>query len=376
MSERTGPQVPFVDLSRQHAPLLGEITAAIGGVVERGDFILGTAVDRFEDEFATFLGAKHAIGVGSGTAALTIATLSAGIKPGDQVIVPAYTYIASALGPLHAGAEPVFCDVEPETGLIDLDSAASVLTDRCTAIVVVHLFGQCCDMDAVAAFADRHGIAVIEDAAQAHGARWRGRRAGSFGTASAFSFYPSKNLGALGDGGMIVTGDDRVAELARQWRNLGQRSKGEHVIAGFNERLDTLHAAALSVKLPHLDGWNESRREAAGFYRELLDRSIPILPDRPAAESVWHLFPVLVDERERVAAALSERGIGTGVHYAPAVHRQPTWAADHPAGTFPAAERWAAQELSMPMFAGLERDEVWRVAESLAEVTATAGAPG
>ena len=366
--------VPFVDLSRQHGDVLEEVNDAVGAVIERGDFILGAAVERFEDEFAAYLGAEHAIGVGSGTAALTVAALSLGIGPGQEVIVPAHTYIASALGPLHAGADLVFCDVDPLTGLIDLDAAAAAVTDRTAAVVVVHLYGQCCDMDAVAAFAARHGVAVIEDAAQAHGARWDGRRAGSFGDAAAFSFYPSKNLGALGDGGIVVTGDSAVADAARQWRNLGQRAKGEHLRAGYNERLDTIHAAALSAKLPRLDDWNASRRDAAAAYRELLDPAVPVLPQRPGAEEVWHLFPVLVEERDRVAAALADDGIGTGIHYSPAVHRQPPWAADHPAGAFPAAERWAAGELSLPMFAGLRREEVARVAASLA--AAVAGANG
>ena len=366
-------EVPFVDLSRQHASLEAELRDTVEAVMARGDFILGADVAAFEEELAAYLGVRHAIGVGSGTAALTIATLAAGIEPGDEVIVPAHTYVASALGPLHAGARPVFCDVEEATGLIDLDAAAAATGERTAALLVVHLYGQSCDMDAATRFAERHGLALIEDAAQSHGSRWAGRRTGGFGAAGAFSFYPSKNLGALGDGGMVVTNDDRVADLARQWRNLGQRTKGEHLVAGYNERLDTLQAAVLRCKLPHLDGWNSSRRAAAAAYRELLDPSLALLPERPGAEDVWHLFPVRVDDREGVAASLAAGRVGSGVHYAPAVHRQPPFAAAHPAGSHPVAERWAQRELSLPMFAGMRCEEVELVAGALAEATAGSG---
>lgn len=357
--------VPFMDLSRTHEPISDEILAAVAAVVGRGDFILGSAVARFEQEFASYVGVDHGVGVGSGTAAITVATIAAGIEPGLEVIVPAHTYIATALGVLHAGAVPVFCEVDAETGLIDLDSAAAVVGDRTAAVLPVHLYGQTCPMDEVAAFADRHGLIVIEDAAQAHGARWHGANAGSFGRAAAFSFYPSKNLGALGDGGMVLTNDGEVAELARQWRNLGQRTKGEHVQAGFNERLDTLQAAALSVKLPLLDKWNASRREASTIYRGLVGEAVQMLPLRPCADDVWHLFPVLVHDRELVAARMRERGIGVGVHYTPAVHLQPPFAKASQAGAFPVSEAWAAHELSLPLFPGMTHSEIERTADAL-----------
>src|SRR3954447_19964571 len=254
-SRMTNP-IPFVDLARQHAPLRTELRAAFERVVGASSYILGEEVGRFEDEFAAYCGASHCVGVGSGTAALTIAALASGIRPGDEVIVPAHTFIASALGLAHAGAVPVFCDVDPGTGLIDPDAAASAVTPRTTAILAVHLYGQMADMDAIRAVAQANGLIVLEDAAQAHGATYRRARAGSFGAAAAFSFYPSKNLGALGDGGAVCTNDPRVAEQARRWRNLGQLGKGDHAVLGYNERLDGLQAALLRVKLPHLDAWN------------------------------------------------------------------------------------------------------------------------
>ena len=357
--------VPFVDLAHEHGPLGGELRSALAATLERGDFILGSELEAFERDFAAYVGTEHAVGVGSGTAALGIAIRALEIGPGDRVIVPAHTYIASALGVVHAGAEPVFCEVEPETGLIDLDSAAEVRDERTAGILAVHLYGQCCDLDALASFAERHGLALIEDAAQAHGASWKGAGAGSAGGAGCFSFYPSKNLGALGDGGMITTDDAEVAAGARQLRHLGQRGKGEHVEIGYNERLDTLQAAVLRVKLPHLDDWNESRRRAAAAYREALAGAVPILPERPEARDVFHLYPVRVADRDAVHERLGEAGIGTGIHYTPAVHRQPPFSHLAPEGAFPAAEGWAAEELSLPIYAGIEPAQAERAAAAL-----------
>ena len=365
--------VPFVDLAREHDPLGEEIRAAFAGGLERGDFILGEAVERFEAAFASYLGVRHAVGVGSGTAAIAIAIRAAGIGPGDQVIVPAHTYIASALGVVHAGAEPVLCDVERESGLIDLASAETLVGPRTVAILPVHLYGACVDFGALEDFAVRHSVAVIEDAAQAHGARWDGRRAGSMGTAGCFSFYPSKNLGALGDAGLLATDDDELAAAAHRLRNLGQRAKGEHLQIGFNERLDTLHAAVLAIKLPHLDEWNESRRRAAGMYRSLLSDRVRILPERERAEDVFHLYPVRLDDRDAIGEALAAAGVGTGIHYTPAVHEQPPFADAPRAGELPEAEAWAAQELSLPIFAGIEPAEVETVVGALLEALAGAG---
>lgn len=359
-------KVPFVDLDRQHAAVMGEIEAAVRGVFGRGDFILGPEVDEFEAAFAAYVGTEHAVGVGSGTAALAISLRSAGIGPGDEVIVPAHTYIATALGVHHSGAVPVFCDVADDTGLLDLDSAATKLSSRTAALMVVHLYGQACAMDEAEAFTERHSLALFEDAAQAHGARWRGRAAGTFGRAAAFSFYPSKNLGAFGDGGMICTGDGELAAAARRWRNLGQREKGEHLDRGFNERLDTVQAAVLTCKLPHLDGWNRSRRQAAAWYRDRLPAELGVLPERDRAEDVFHLFPVRVPRRVRVIESLRGEGIGTGIHYSPAVHRQPPFRSngDQPP-QLPGAEGWSREELSLPMFAQITEVEVEAVCAAL-----------
>jgi len=358
--------VPFMSLSRHHEPIADELRDAFDGVLADGGFVLGSEVDAFEREFAEFCEAGHCVGVGSGTAALTIALLSCGIGPGDEVIVPAHTFIASALAVRHAGAEPVFCDVDEGTGLIDVDSAAALVGERTAAILPVHLYGQACDMDAVGELARRCGLAVIEDAAQAHGARWAGRRVGSFGNAAAFSFYPSKNLGALGDGGAICSGDEEVVARARRLRNLGQAAKGEHLEVGMNERLDGVQAAMLRVKLRRLDEWNAARRVVATGYRNALGDGCRLLAEDPRGECVHHLFPVRVERRDAVRELLAQRGICSGVHYWPAIHRQPPFAAAAECA-LPSAERWSEEELSLPIFPELTEAEVASVASALAE---------
>jgi dTDP-4-amino-4,6-dideoxygalactose transaminase len=369
---RAAAEIPFVDLKRHHAPLVDQLRSAFDEVLDDGGFVLGREVAAFEAEFAEFCGTRHCVGVGSGTAALTLALVAAGVQQGDEVIVPAHTFIASALGVLHAGAIPRFCDVDDETGLIDTRSAAEVLSTRTVAIVPVHLYGQACDMDAVQRFARRHGLLVVEDAAQAHGARWEGSRAGSLGHAAAFSFYPSKNLGALGDGGAICTDDDAIAERSRRLRDLGQRAKGEHVEAGFNERLDGLQAAMLRIKLRELDAGNAERRARAALYGELLPEAcLPLIED-PRGECVYHLYPVRIADRGALRGALDQAGVRTGVHYWPAVHLQPPFTSQrwgesngHQATNLDTAVRWSEQELSLPMFAELMPEEVERVAEAV-----------
>jgi dTDP-3-amino-3,4,6-trideoxy-alpha-D-glucose transaminase len=360
--------VPFVDLGRQHEPIVAELRAAFDRVLGASAFTLGREVEGFELEFAAYCGTRHCVGVASGTAAITIALVAAGIGPGDEVIVPAHTFIASALGVVHAGATPVFCDVDDDTGLVDVDAAASALSERTAALLAVHLYGQACDMEAAAAFASRHRLLLVEDAAQAHGATFDGQRAGSLGNVAAFSFYPSKNLGALGDGGAICTDDDGIAAAARQLRHLGQRAKGEHVRIGWNERLDGLQAALLRVKLPHLDAWNAQRRAHAAAYAEALGDGLRLPVETPRTPSVFHLYPVRTPERDAVEERLSDHGVQTGIHYAPALHRQPPFSASYRAEAFPHATAWAAEELSLPMFPGLTGTEIERVAEALAAV--------
>jgi dTDP-4-amino-4,6-dideoxygalactose transaminase len=363
--------IPFVDLARQHAPIQADLRAAFERVLGASSYILGEEVARFEAEFAAYCGVDHCVGVASGTAALTIAARAAGIQPGDEVIVPAHTFVASALGLLHAGAVPVFCDVDAGTGLIDADAAADAVTSRTTAILAVHLYGQMADMDALESVATRSGLLVLEDAAQAHGAGYRDRRAGSFGAAGAFSFYPSKNLGALGDGGAICTNDARVAEEARRWRNLGQLGKGDHVLAGYNERLDGLQAALLRVKLPHLDRWNAARQARGAEYRDALEGSLRLLDERPESPSICHVFPVRVDDRDELAARLAEAGIATGIHYSPTVPAQPPFG-DGSDDAFPEAAAWAREELSLPMFESLTAAETARVSDVCAGLLAGA----
>jgi len=362
--------VPFVDLGRQHAPVRDGLRDAFDRVLGSSGFILGAEVDAFEAEFAAYCGAGECVGVASGTAAITIALRAAGIGQGDEVVVPAHTYIASALGILHAGATPVFCDVEEATGLIDAASAEAAVSERTAAILCVHLYGQPCDMTALAGVAARRGLMVLEDAAQAHGARIDGRPVGAIGAAGAFSFYPSKNLGALGDGGAICTDDRAIAEQARRLRHLGQRGKGEHVLAGVNERLDGLQAALLRVKLRHLDRYNASRREHAAAYDSHLPAQVRRLEVLPGRECVYHLYPIRVADRDAMAERLGVLGIQTGVHYVPAVHDQPPFARAERRVPLAEAEAWAASELSLPMFAELDGEEISRVVAACDKVVA------
>lgn len=362
--------VPFVALERQHIALEQELEAAFRRVMAASSFILGEEVERFEADFAAYCGSRHCVGVASGTAALTLLMSAAGIGPGDEVIVPGHTFIASALGVVHAGASVVFCDVDAETGLIDPAAAAAAVTDRTAAILAVHLYGQVSAMDELGAVARRHGLLLLEDSAQAHGATHRGRRTGTLGAGAAFSFYPSKNLGALGDGGAICTDDAEIATRARSLRNLGQRGKGRHVELGFNERLDGLQAALLRVKLPHLDAANCARRAHAAAYREALEGSVGMLVERDATPCVYHLFPIRIPERDAVKERLGDRGVQTAIHYTPATHLHPAWEGIIEAPALPNAERWAAEELSLPMFAELEPDEVARVVGDCIDVLA------
>jgi dTDP-3-amino-3,4,6-trideoxy-alpha-D-glucose transaminase len=359
-------KIGFVDLGRQHARIEHELHDAFTRLIASSGFTLGAEVERFEAAFAEYCGVAHCVGLSSGTAALELILRGYGIGPGDEVIVPAHTFIASALAVAHVGATPVLCDVEEDTGLIDVDAARAAVGPRTIAIIAVHLYGQTCDMDAINTLARRHGLLVIEDAAQAHGARSRERPAGSLGAAAAFSFYPSKNLGALGDAGAVCTGDDVLAGRLRRLRNLGQRNKGEHVELGYNARLDALQAAMLRVKLAYLDEWNRARQLHAARYREVLPPSARLLPDRPDGSCVYHLFPVRLHDRETVAARLLDAGIETGIHYTPAVHAHPAWG-EHALryAALPHADAWASEELSLPMHPDLRPDEIERVADAV-----------
>ena len=357
--------VPFVDLAREHAPLEDALAAAFARVVASSGFILGAEVEAFEDAWAAFCGTSDAVGVASGTAALTLALQAGGVQPGDEVIVPAHTFVASALAVIHAGAVPVLCDVDEARGLIDPASAACAVGARTTAIVAVHLYGQPAPMRELRTLSSRHGLLLVEDAAQAHGAELDGRRAGALGDVAAFSFYPSKNLGALGDGGAITTARADIAARARGLRNLGQLVKGEHSVLGWNERLDGLQAALLRVKLPHLDRNNRRRRSRAADYRRLLPR-VRALPERSDALDVFHLYPIRVADPRALARRLARAGVDTGVHYSPSLADQPPVAARARRPVpLDRSLAWAREELSLPMFAGLTLAEAERVSDAV-----------
>jgi len=314
--------------------------------------------------------------VGSGTAAIALALIAARIGPGDEVIVPAHTFIASALGVLHAGATPVFCDVQRDTGLLDPERMEELIGPRTAAVVAVHLYGQCCQMGAIGAIARKHGLFVLEDAAQAHGARCEGRPAGSLGDAAAFSFYPSKNLGALGDGGAVCTDDGELAARVAQLRDLGQRRKGAHILIGYNERLDGLQAAFLRAKLAYLDGWNAARRRHSALLQASLPDELTLLGERAETPCVFHLFPVRHSARDPIVAMLRAAGVEVGIHYTPAAHRHPAFDVLPPRSrpvSLPESDAWAREELSLPMFAELDDGELERVISACRSACKTLG---
>ncbi|MGH9144539.1 MAG: DegT/DnrJ/EryC1/StrS family aminotransferase [Vicinamibacterales bacterium] len=358
--------VPFVDLQAQHAPLNDAIERAVRELVARGDFIMGAAVERFEAEYAAYIGSKHALGVGTGLSAIELALRAFEVGPGDEVITPANTFIATVLAIMAVGAKPVFVDMDAATYGIDASAIAAAVTSRTRAIVPVHLYGQSVDLDAVLAVARRHHLVLIEDAAQAHGARYKGRRAGSFGDAAAFSFYPSKNLGAFGDGGMITTSDDRAAAKLRLLRNYGQRVKYYHAIPGTNSRLDTLQAAILSIKLPHLDGWNTARRAHADAYTVRLRAHVTTPVAAADAEHIYHLYVIQTPDRAALEQRLKARQIQSGIHYPVPAHLQEACASlNYKAGDFPITEAAAPRILSLPMYAELTDAQIDYVAEAV-----------
>jgi dTDP-4-amino-4,6-dideoxygalactose transaminase len=363
------PAIPFLDLGAVHRQLRHELDGAWANALDSSAFIGGPSVERFEAEFAAFCAARFCIGVANGTDALELILAGLGIGPGDEVIVPAATFVATIEAVVAVGARPRFADVDPSTMLLTVETVEPHLGPRTAAILPVHLYGQMVDVDALGALADRHGLALIEDAAQAHGARHNGRRAGSAGRAAAFSFYPGKNLGALGDGGAVVTDDAelvaRIRVLADHGRRIG--TKHQHDVSGRNSRLDALQAEILSTKLAHLDRHNASRREAMAWYGELLPAWSRLVSTQPGAEAVHHLTVIRPPDRDVVTAALDAAAIGWGLHYPVACHRQPAFArfADGPLAV---AEDWAATVVSLPMFPGITLDQVARVAATLRSV--------
>ncbi len=366
-SHESASRIPFVDLAAQYEAISGEIDESIRRVVGNTEFILGHDVGLFEEEFSSYCEAKFGVGVDSGTSALELALRSFDIGEGDEVITVANSFIATTLAISYVGAKPILVDVDPRTYTMDASFLEAAITPRTRAIMPVHLFGQPADMDPILEVARRHGLVVIEDACQAHGAYYKGKRVGSLGHAAAFSFYPGKNLGAYGDGGMVVTNDEKVADRIRMLRNYGQREKYIHLVKGFNRRLDTLQAAVLRVKLSHLDEWNEARRRHASRYNGLLANSPASLPvEASFARSVYHLYVIRIQDRDSVMSRLREAGIATGIHYPVPIHLQPAYAdLGYPAGSFPITEAYASQVLSLPMYAELRPEQIERVASAV-----------
>ncbi len=364
--------VTFVDLKAQYATLRPAMDDAIQSVLDRTAYILGPEVSSFEQAFGEFVGVDHVVGVSSGTAALRLALEALGIGRGDEVITVPDTYIATCEAITQVGADIRFVDADPQTYNIDSSKIEAAITDRTKVIMPVHLYGQVADMDRILEIARRHNLFVIEDAAQAHGATSNGRKAGTFGDAACFSFYPGKNLGAYGDAGAVVTNDAAVADRVRVLSNHGQKRKYEHLAVGYCDRLDNLQGAVLGIKLPHLDGWNAARRSRAALYDECLANVPGIVTPYcvPGNEHVYHLYVIQVTDgrRDALQAHLGEAGIASGLHYPIPVHLQEAYAGmGFSAGDFPVSEQVASHGLSLPMFAELSDDQAVLVADTIRE---------
>jgi dTDP-4-amino-4,6-dideoxygalactose transaminase len=362
--------VPFFDLDAAHRPLRAELLAEIGALIDSGRFTNGPQVGAFEHAFATYCGRALCVGVGSGLDALRLALLAGGIEPGDEVVVPAATFVATFEAVTQAGGTPVVADVSEDDYGLDADAAAAAVGERTFAILPVHLYGQLADVVALGLLARRAGCMLLEDACQAHGARRDGIAAGASGGAAAFSFYPAKNLGALGDAGAIVTDDLQLADRARSLREHGQRAKYEHELQGYTARLDTLQALVLLRKLPLLERWNDERRRAAAFYTDALagvgDLRLPPVP--AGSEPAWHLYVVRSSRAQQLAEHLAARGIGSGRHYPQPPHLTAAYAGlGHRAGAFPVAEALAQECLSLPLFPGIEPDQLLAVVQEIHE---------
>ncbi|MDZ4814881.1 MAG: DegT/DnrJ/EryC1/StrS family aminotransferase [Verrucomicrobiota bacterium] len=357
-------KVRFVDLIAAHNELKAPLEAAFDSIIADGSFILGRDLEAFESEFAAYIGTRYCVGVSNGLDALKLSLMVAGIGPGHEVIVPANTYIATALAVSACGATPVLVDCEPVYFGMDPILVADAITKRTRAIIPVHLYGQSCDMAEISKIAAQHDLAIIEDACQAHGSYYDKRRCGNLGLLGCFSFFPGKNLGALGDGGAITTNDEDLVHKLHHLRNYGQAEKYNHVVTGYNHRLDNLQAAFLRVKLTKLDEWNERRREVAKSYNQML-MNLPglVLPtERVSSRHVYHLYVVQAQRRDQLLARLREANIETGIHYPIPIHRQKAYATmNWDPEAFPVARRLATQSLSLPIHPHLRQDDVERV---------------
>lgn len=363
-------KIPLVDLSKQYAELGGEIDAALKGACERSQFILGPAVEKFEAGFAEFNGVNHCAAVNSGTSAIHLALLAAGIGPGDEVICPTWTFIATIEAVLYAGAKPVLTDCDERTFCMTPELFEEAITPATKAVIPVHIYGYPCRMEEIVQIANKHGIAVIEDAAQSHGASYAGKMTGSFGKAGCFSFYPSKNLGAFGEGGAIVSDDADFIAKVKRLRSHGESERYVHAELGFNMRMSGFQGAILGVKLPHLAEWNEKRRQAGSAYRKALAGTELIFPpeDGEKERQVYHLFVVRSPKRDALREFLTEKGVGTAIHYLKPTHKQPMWTAMFgEQKPLPVSEKLAGEILSLPMYPELTGDQINYIAECVRE---------
>lgn len=359
--------IPLVDLKAQYLSISNEIDDAISQVINSTRFILGKEVELFEEEFAAFCNAEYAIGTSSGTSALHLALLACGIGQADEVITTSHTFIATTEAISHVGARPVFVDIDLASYNIDPTKIEEVITPRTRAIIPIHLYGQPAEIGPILDIARKHGLKVIEDAAQAHGAEYKGQRLGALGDAGCFSFYPGKNLGAYGDAGMVVTNNEEIAKSVRLLRNHGRREKYEHLIEGYGYRLDAIQAAILRVKLKHLDEWTEKRRRNAALYDEFLKDTAVVTPkEMDYAKHVYHVYVIRAKERETLRTMLSEQGISSGIHYPIPLHLQMAYKHfGYREGDFPVTEQCASEVLSLPMFPELSERQIRTIAEAI-----------
>lgn len=363
------PKIPHFDLSRQQETLGSEIEGALARVIGTGRFILGSEVKNFESSFADYLGAKYAIGVGSGTDALIFVLRALNLRAGDEVIVPAFTFVGTVFAILHAGARPVLADVDPNSFTLDATCAKKVMTRRSRVLLPVHLYGHTGNMGPLIDLARKRKLKIVEDACQAHGAAWKQKKAGTLGEAGCFSFYPTKNLGAFGDGGLVVTNSMTLAKRVSQMRNAGRDARGRHQELGWASRLDSLQAAILSLKLNYLESFIQKRRVlATRYHRQLRATPLQLPEEAPGAYHVYHLYAVRVPEgrRDALASHLAKKGIGTAIHYPQPVHRQPFYRSLFTGrARFPVAEKVSREILSLPLYPELKEEEVDRVTEAV-----------
>ena len=368
MNQRLSSPIPQIDLTRQYAAIKSEVDAAIQQTLSNGTFASSSSVRAFEEEFARYCGVSYCVCVNSGTSALHLAMIAAGVGPGDEVITVSFTFVATAWAISYVGARPVFVDIEPRSYNLDVEQLAGAIGPKTRAILPVHLYGQMADLDPVRELCDRNGLLLVEDAAQAHGAEYHGKRAGACGHLGCFSFYPTKNLGAYGEGGAVTTNDEKLATRIRHLRDHAQTTKYRHEEFGYNYRMDEMQGAVLRVKLRHLNEWNAARRQNASYYQQKLAGNSLELPfELPERRHVWHQFVIRSRDRDRLRDKLSDAQIGTGLHYPIPLHLQPAYShLGYRIGDFPVAEMISRECLSLPMFSELKRTEIDRVCDVIA----------